>query len=152
MCQLDKGCKKGKWSLSYTKWRYCIYWTRGKNSATDIHHCVANAWMNHNIRQNQQKIREALQPVRRQRQKLLVHHNLFFEKTEGVLYVWLEGKTQKMVALCVSITWRMPRGSHRQCLPARCSNIISRITAKRWPDKSTSICTGINLLEPEFYI
>jgi len=46
---------------------------------------------------------EASQPVRRQGQELLVYHNLFLEKTEEVLYVRLKGKTQKMVALCVSI-------------------------------------------------
>lgn len=86
---------------------------------------------------------EVWQPVCHQGQKLLVYHNLFLGKTEGVLYVWLEDKTQKKVALCVPIIWRMSCGSHRQCLPAQCSNLASRITADTWPNKLTPIRAGI---------
>jgi hypothetical protein len=53
MCQLDKGRKQKESDLSYTKWRYCIYWTRERTLLV-IHHCGIKESMNHNIKQNEQ--------------------------------------------------------------------------------------------------
>jgi hypothetical protein len=71
------------------------------NTATVRYQCGVNEPMIDYIKQNEDKIRGSLATSMSSRAEVscLTHHNLFLEKMEGVLYAWLEDKTQKMVAV-----------------------------------------------------